>query len=62
MAYIESDSNFVETQKQRVMVQHTDAGKKILVDIENLKLLLNAYREGYITQKYIIKNRKEENK
>lgn len=59
---IESDSNFVETQKQRVMVQHTDAGKKILVDIENLKLLLNAYREGYITQKYIIKNRKEENK
>ncbi len=40
---IESDSNFVETEKMRVMVRDTDAGKKILEDISDLKKLLEYY-------------------
>lgn len=40
---IESDSNFVETEKMRVMVRDTDAGKQILEDISDLKKLLEYY-------------------
>lgn len=47
---IESDSEFVETANRRLMVKHTDNGKKILEDIEGLKLLLHAYREGTLEQ------------
>lgn len=47
---IESESELVETEKERLMVKHTDNGKKILADIEGLKKLLYAYREGTIGQ------------
>ncbi len=47
---IESESELVETEKERIMVKHTDIGKKILEDIEGLKKLLEAYREGAIEQ------------
>ncbi len=47
---IESESEFVETVSSRLMVKHTDNGKKILEDIEGLKMLLHAYREGSIEQ------------
>ncbi len=47
---IESNSEVVETAKERLMVKHTDNGKKILEDIEGLKKLLQAYRDGSIEQ------------
>ena len=43
---IESKSELVETEKERLMVRDTDTGKKIKEDIEALKMLLRAYREG----------------
>ena len=43
---IESKSELVETEKERLMVRDTDTGKKIKEDIEGLKMLLRAYREG----------------
>ncbi len=47
---IESDTELVETESERLMVKHTDDGRKILEDIEGLKKLLQAYREGAIEQ------------
>ena len=43
---IESRSELVETERDRLMVRNTDTGKKILEDIKGLKMLLQAYREG----------------
>ena len=43
---LESKSELVETEKERLMVRDTDSGKKIKEDIEALKMLLRAYREG----------------
>lgn len=43
---IESRSELVETEQERLMVRNTDTGKKILEDIKGLKMLLQAYREG----------------
>ncbi len=45
---IESSSNSFETERQRVMVKDTDNGKKITGKIEDLQLLLFAYRQGLI--------------
>lgn len=47
---IESNSELVETESERIMVKHTDDGKKIMEDIEWLKKLLEAYRNGTIKQ------------
>ncbi len=47
---IESDTELVETESERVLVKHTDDGKRIIEDIEGLKKLLNAYRDGSIEQ------------
>ena len=47
---IESDTELVETESERLMVKHTDDGRKILEDIEGPKKLLQAYREGAIEQ------------
>ena len=43
---IESRSELVETERERLMVRNNDTGKKILEDIKGLKMLLQAYREG----------------
>lgn len=43
---IESKSELVETEKERLMVRDTDNGKKIKEDIDGLKMLLQAYRSG----------------
>lgn len=43
---IESKSELVETEKERLMVRDTDSGKKIKEDIDGLKMLLRAYRNG----------------
>ena len=43
---IESKSELVETEKERLMVRDTDSGKKIREDIDGLKMLLQAYRNG----------------
>ena len=43
---IESRSELVDTERERLMVRNTDTGKKILEDIKGLKMLLQAYREG----------------
>lgn len=45
---IESTSNFFETESERVMVKDTDSGKVILDTINDLELLLLAYRQGLI--------------
>lgn len=47
---IESRSELVETERERLMVRNTDTGKKILEDIKGLKMLLQAYREGTMEQ------------
>ena len=43
---IESKSELVETENERLMVRNTDIGTKIREDIEGLKMLLRAYRSG----------------
>ena len=43
---IESRSELVETERERLMVRNTDTGKKILEDIKGLKMMLQDYREG----------------
>ena len=43
---IESKSELVQTEKERLMVRDTDSGKKIKEDIDGLKMLLQAYRNG----------------
>ena len=43
---IESKSELVETEMERLMVRDTDSGKKIKEDIDGLKMLLQAYRNG----------------
>ena len=43
---IESKSELVETESERLMVRNKDNGKKIKEDIEGLKMLLRAYRSG----------------
>ena len=45
---IESTSNFFEREPRRVMIKDTDQGKKILEMIQDLELLLAAYRRGTI--------------
>lgn len=47
---IESENRLVETETKRVLVKHTDVGKRLLDEIESLKELLAAYREGRIEQ------------
>lgn len=44
---IESKSELVETEKERLMVRDTDSGKKIKEDIDGLKMLLQAYRNSF---------------
>lgn len=46
---IESSSDIFETENHRVMVKDTDNGKVIFEKIEDLKLLLTAYRQGILT-------------
>lgn len=48
---IESSSNFFETEAERVMVKDTDNGKEIKETIQDLELLLAAYRQGIIVTK-----------
>lgn len=38
----------IETKSDKILVAHTDVGKKLMSDIEDLKLLLKAYIEGWI--------------
>ena len=47
---IESESNMVEVEKNRVMVRDTDIGKGILEDIRDLEDLLECYRSGEIIE------------
>lgn len=48
---IESQSFVVETEKYRVMVNDTDTGKNLKKQIEELKQLLTAYRQGFLVPK-----------
>jgi len=43
-----SSLSIVEATQQRVLVENTDVGKKLQSDIDDLKLLLAAYQQGYI--------------
>ncbi len=45
---IQSNSELVETEKHRIFVKDTDNGRKIREEIDDLKLLLEAYRNGDI--------------
>ena len=51
---IESKSELVETEKERLMVRDTDSGKKIKEDIDGLKMLLQAYRNGDFFSRCVI--------
>ena len=46
-----STSTIFETVQVRRKIADTDAGKKIISATEDLKLLLAAYRRGYIKEK-----------
>ncbi len=48
---IESSSETVETETHRMLVEHTDIGQKISQEIEDLQLLLDAYRNGTLEVK-----------
>lgn len=50
---IQSESDFFEAAPRRVMVEDTDDGKKIQEDIQDLKDLLRAYREGLLSPRSI---------
>lgn len=43
-----SDLTIVEAAKDRILVENTDIGQKLEKDIEDLKLLLAAYNQGFI--------------
>ena len=43
---LEKEVEEASAEKERLMVRDTDSGKKIKEDIEALKMLLRAYREG----------------
>lgn len=45
---IESSSDCFETEEERVMVKDTDIGKLVQENIDDLELLLAAYRQGII--------------
>ena len=45
---IHSSSKNVETENYRIMVKHTDNGKSIQTEINDLYALLEAYRNGEI--------------
>lgn len=49
---IESSSETVETETHRMLVKHTDDGMKIQQDINDLELLLEAYRAGNLKTKF----------
>lgn len=38
----------IETRTEKMLVADTDDGKKLMEDIEDLKILLRAYKQGYI--------------
>ena len=48
---IKSSEILVELKKDRVLVRHTDKGKELQAQIDELKELLFAYRHGYIKEK-----------
>lgn len=48
---IVSHSDMFETERERVMVKDTDVGKTILDKIDDLQLLLTAYRQGLMKSK-----------
>ena len=49
-ADIESESEQIELEPKRVMIADTDEGKKICQRIEDLKRLLQAYRQGIVQE------------
>lgn len=48
---IESSSEVIEKEQQRVMVRDTDIGRGIALDIEDLTSLLEMYRRGEIAER-----------
>jgi fructose-1,6-bisphosphatase-3 len=46
-----SSTQLVELSKQRVMVRDTDKGKELQQQIDDLLLLLKAYRKGIIKER-----------
>lgn len=48
---IKSTTQLVELSSQRMMVKDTDKGKELMVQIEDLKKLLAAYRTGMIKER-----------
>jgi len=50
-ADIAVSTEIIEKHKERILVKQTDLGKKLAVEIEDLKELLFMYREGIIKEK-----------
>lgn len=52
-ADIDSESTQVELEPKRVMIGDTDNGKKLIQMIDDLRALLNAYRQGWIIEQSV---------
>ena len=48
---MDSETEIIESHPERMHVRHTDEGKSIQRDIDQLKALLEAYREGSIKER-----------
>ena len=47
---IDSQTEIIEDHPERMRIRHTDEGKKIQQEIQELRALLEAYREGLIQE------------
>ncbi|KAL0265482.1 UNVERIFIED_CONTAM: hypothetical protein PYX00_010985 [Menopon gallinae] len=47
---MQTDTQILESQKGRVLIETTDIGRKLAKDVENLRLLLRAYNCGLIEE------------
>ena len=48
---MDSETEIIESHPKRMHIRHTDEGKAIQRDIDQLKALLEAYREGSIKER-----------
>ena len=54
---IRSESIIIKRVSQRKLVGDTDTGKQLREKIRDLEMLLEAYREGVIGERFPVKNR-----
>jgi fructose-1,6-bisphosphatase-3 len=50
---IDSETEIIESHPERMRIKHTDQGKEIQQEMDQLIALLEAYREGYIKERLL---------